>query len=150
MKILAIHGPNLNLLGEREVDIYGRMTLEEIDKALAQKAAALGVELESYQSNHEGELVEKIQQARGNFDAIIINPAAFTHYSIALRDAIAAVDMPVVEVHLSNIYSRENWRASSVISPVAAGVVSGFGVNSYLLGLEAAVGILGRKGEGAI
>lgn len=139
MKVLVIHGPNLNLLGYREPGVYGRTTLEEIDQALREKASAHQIELETYQSNHEGELVEKIQDARGKTDAIIINPAAFTHYSIALRDAVAAVDVPVIEVHLSNIYSREDWRASSVISPVAAGVISGFGAQSYLLGLEAAM-----------
>lgn len=145
MKVLVVHGPNLNMLGVREVDIYGQTTLEEIDRALAEKAAALEVDLESCQSNHEGELVEKIQQSRGNIDAIVINPAAFTHYSIALRDAIAAVDIPAVEVHLSNIYSREDFRSSSVISPVAAGQISGFGVDSYLLGLEAAVRLVRKQ-----
>lgn len=148
MKILVIHGPNLNMLGEREVNIYGKVSLGEIDQALKNKAEAFRVELETFQSNHEGELVEKIQQAKGKFDAIILNPAAFTHYSIALRDVVAAVEVPIIEVHLSNIYSREDWRASSVISPVAMGVISGFGMDSYLLGLDAAVGIVKGKGKG--
>ena len=145
MRFLVIHGPNLNILGEREVDIYGRTTLAEIDQALAERAAASGVELESFQSNHEGELVEKVQSARGNADAVIINPAAFTHYSIALRDALAALDAPVIEVHLSNIHGREDWRSNSVIAPVSVGQISGFGINSYLLGFDAALGLASRE-----
>lgn len=145
MRFLVIHGPNLNILGEREIDIYGRTTLAEIDKALAERAADNNVELESFQSNHEGELVEKVQSARGNADAVIINPAAFTHYSIALRDALAALDTPVIEVHLSNIHGREDWRSNSVIAPVSVGQISGFGIGSYLLGFDAALGLARQK-----
>ncbi len=144
MKLLVIHGPNLNMLGEREVGIYGKLTLAEIDKLLRDKAAGYEIDMEIFQSNHEGELVEKIHGAKDNIDAIIMNPAAFTHYSIALRDAVAAVDVPVIEVHISNIFSREEWRASSVIAPVAVGQISGFGIDSYLLGIDAAVAIVKR------
>ena len=120
------------------------MTLAEIDKLLRDKAAGYEIDMEIFQSNHEGELVEKIHGAKDNIDAIIMNPAAFTHYSIALRDAVAAVDVPVIEVHISNIFSREEWRASSVIAPVAVGQISGFGIDSYLLGIDAAVAIVKR------
>jgi len=147
MKLLVIHGPNLNMLGEREVGIYGKLTLAEIDRLLRDKADGYGIELEIFQSNHEGELVEKIHGAKANIDAIIMNPAAFTHYSIALRDAVAAVELPVIEVHISNIFSREEWRASSVIAPVAVGQISGFGIDSYLLGIDAAVAILKRRSD---
>lgn len=139
MKVLVIHGPNLNLLGQREEEIYGSNTLKEINRSLKEAAQEREVELETWQSNHEGEIVEKIQEAKGKFDAIIINPAAFTHYSIALRDVIAAIDIPVIEVHLSNIYAREDFRRKSIIAPVAKGQISGFGKDSYLLALEAAV-----------
>lgn len=147
MKLLVIHGPNLNMLGEREVGIYGKLTLAEIDRLLRDKAAGYNIELEIFQSNHEGELVEKIHGAKGEIDAIIMNPAALTHYSIALRDAVAAVALPVIEVHISNICSREEWRASSVIAPVAVGQISGFGIDSYLLGIDAAVAILKRRAD---
>jgi 3-dehydroquinate dehydratase-2 len=138
MKILVIHGPNLNLLGTRESDIYGTKTLNEINDSLNSLAADLGVELAIHQSNHEGEIVEIIQHS-SKCSALVINPAAYTHTSVAIRDAIAAVDIPAVEIHLSNIYKREEFRHTSLISPVASGQVSGFGPDSYLLGLRAAV-----------
>ena len=141
-KVLVIHGANLNVLGRREVGVYGQQTLEEIDGLIAEAAKSLGLEVEFFQSNHEGEIVEKIQAVPGRFDAILINPAAHTHYSIAIRDALAAVGLPAVEVHLSNIYAREEFRHKSVIAPVAVGQISGFGINSYLLGLKAAIDLL--------
>jgi len=144
-KILVIHGPNLALLGEREVSVYGSFTLEEINQKLLAAAQADGVELEIVQLDGEGEIVEKIGQARKTCQAIIINPGAYTHYSVAIRDAVAAVSLPTVEVHLSNIYAREEFRHKSVIAPVAVGQVSGFGLNSYLLGLKAAVELLKAK-----
>ena len=144
-KILVIHGPNLALLGEREVAVYGRFTLEEINRALESLAKKNGVELEIVQLDGEGEIVEKIGEARKKFQAIIINPGAYTHYSVAIRDAISAVGIPAVEVHLSNIYVREEFRHKSVIAPVAVGQISGFGVDSYLLGLTAAIGLLKKK-----
>ena len=142
MKILVIHGPNLALLGEREVAVYGSFTLDEINAALQKLAKKEGIQLEIVQLDGEGEIVEKIGQARKEFKAIVINPAGYTHYSVAIRDAIAAVGIPTVEVHLSNIYAREEFRHKSVIAPVAVGQISGFGVNSYLLGLKAAVDLL--------
>jgi len=138
MKILIMHGPNLNLLGERERSVYGEATLDDINDRLSKLAKELGVEIEFFQSNHEGALIDKLHQAR-DFDAIVFNPAAFTHYSIALRDAVAAIKTPVIEVHLSNIHAREEFRANSVIAPVARGQISGFGMQSYLLGLRAAI-----------
>lgn len=138
-KILIIHGPNLNLLGARETEIYGTETLDLINSKLKEVAEEENMELEIYQSNHEGEIVEKIQNAKETTDCIIINPAAFTHYSVAIRDAIASVPIPTIEVHLSNIYSREDFRQKSVVSPVAKGVISGFGADSYLLALRYAI-----------
>lgn len=140
MKILIIHGPNLNLLGRRETDVYGTKTLDEINKLLKQLAKELKVEIDIKQSNHEGEIVDLIQNSK-QYSSLLINPAAYTHTSIAIRDAIAAVDMPAVEIHLSNIYKREEFRHKSLISPVAYGQISGFGPESYLLGLRAAVSI---------
>ena len=140
-KILVIHGPNLNLLGQREVDIYGKLTLKQIDAELRKIAVREKVSLEAFQSDHEGEIVEKIGRSKGKFDCILINPAAYTHTSVAIRDAIAAVSIPTVEVHLSNIYAREEFRHTSLIAPVAAGQVSGFGLDSYRLGLMAAIEI---------
>ncbi len=137
MKILIIHGPNLNLLGSRESDIYGTKSLDEINDSLNQLATELGVEIVIEQSNHEGEIVDLIQKA-GDYSALLINPAAYTHTSIAIRDAIAAVKIPAVEVHLSNIHKREEFRQKSLIAPVATGQISGFGPDSYLLGLRAA------------
>jgi len=140
--VLVLHGPNLNLLGIREPDVYGALTLEQIDERLRTLAAELGVEIEIFQSNAEGDLVDRIQQARGVAQAILINPAAYTHTSVAIRDAILAVGLPVIEVHLSNIHRREEFRQRSLISGVAVGQVSGFGADSYLLGLRAAVGVI--------
>ena len=136
-KILVLHGPNLNLLGSRENEIYGDLTLEEINKRIKKFAKEKGFVVEVYQSNHEGELVTKIQEAKGAVDAMVINPAAYTHTSIAIRDALAAAKIPIVEVHLSNIYRREEFRQKSLTAPIALGVISGFGANSYLLGLQA-------------
>lgn len=139
---MVIHGPNLALLGEREVAVYGRFTLEEINQKLNELAKKEGVELEIVQLDGEGEIVEKIGKARKEFQAIVINPAGYTHYSVAIRDAIAAAGIPTVEVHLSNIYAREEFRHKSVIAPVAVGQISGFGINSYVLGLKAAIDFL--------
>ncbi|MCI8388891.1 MAG: type II 3-dehydroquinate dehydratase [Clostridiales bacterium] len=139
MKILIMNGPNLNLLGEREPGIYGSESLDSINADLAKRAAKLGVDTEFYQSNHEGALIDKLHAARGVFDAIVLNAGAYTHYSIAIRDAIAAIKLPVVEVHLSNIHARESFRENSVIAPVCAGQISGFGSYSYTLGLYAAI-----------
>ncbi len=147
-KILVIHGPNLNLLGEREVDIYGRLTIDEINSKLKDAAKQRQVEIEIIQSNHEGEIVELIGKAKNNFDTLLINPAAYTHTSVAIRDAIEAVAIPAVEVHLSNIYAREEFRHTSLIAPVAKGQVSGFGLNSYLLGLQAAIGLINTDAHG--
>ena len=141
-KILIIHGPNLNLLGEREPDQYGTVTMDKINTDLKDLAAELGVEIGSFQSNVEGEIVNTIQKAKGSFSAIVINPGGYTHYSVAIRDAISAVKLPAVEVHLSNIYSREEFRQKSVIAPVCAGQITGFGADSYLLGLRAASAVL--------
>jgi 3-dehydroquinate dehydratase-2 len=137
-KILVIHGPNLNLLGKREKDIYGKVSLEKINSSLKEKAKSLKFSIEVFQSNHEGEIVQKIQDCKKDgFCAILINPAAYTHTSVAIRDAISAVEIPTVEVHLSNIYAREEFRHTSLIAPVACGQISGFGAHSYILGLEA-------------
>ena len=139
-KILVIHGPNLNLLGSREVDIYGKVTIEEINTELEDLAKKNKVALQIMQSNHEGEIVDAIGKAKANkIEAILINPAAYTHTSVAIRDAISACGVPAVEVHLSNIYSREEFRHTSLIAPVAKGQVSGFGKTSYVLGLRAAI-----------
>ncbi|MES2201450.1 MAG: type II 3-dehydroquinate dehydratase [candidate division FCPU426 bacterium] len=140
-KILLLHGPNLNMLGTRETDIYGKSSLEAINKGLTDLAAELGVELNIFQSNHEGELVEAIQGAVGKADVIIINPAAYTHTSVAIPDAISAVKLPTIEVHLSNIYRREEFRRHSMVAAVAIGQISGFGPRSYELALRAAAGI---------
>lgn len=139
MKILFLNGPNLNLLGQREPAVYGSTTLAEIESRVRKHAAKLGVTVDFRQSNSEGDLVNWIQQASGNFDAIILNAAAYTHTSIALRDAILAVGIPTIEVHLTNVYARDEFRHRSLIAPVCRGVISGFGANSYLLALEAAV-----------
>jgi 3-dehydroquinate dehydratase-2 len=136
-RILVLHGPNLNLLGAREPEIYGTDTLREIDLQLEALAKEQGAELRSVQSNHEGELIDCIQEARSWAHGLLINPGGFTHTSVALRDTLLAVGLPVVEVHLSNVYSREEFRRHSYISPVALGVVSGFGPASYRFGLEA-------------
>ncbi len=137
--ILVIHGPNLNLLGKREQGLYGKLDLRAINKKIAEKAKTLKAKTEFYQSDHEGGIVEIIGGAGKKFDAIVMNPAAYTHTSVAIRDAISAVDIPVIEVHLTNIYAREEFRQKSLISPVAKGSICGFGIDSYLLGVEAAV-----------
>lgn len=146
MKILVLHGPNLNLLGQREPEVYGSVTLEEINARLLERARQLGVELETYQSNHEGELIDRLHAARGQVQAVIINAGALTHYSFALRDALKALDLPAIEVHLTNIYAREEFRHRSVLAPVVVGQISGFGPLSYLLALEAAVSLVREKG----
>ncbi|MDJ0599842.1 MAG: type II 3-dehydroquinate dehydratase [Crocosphaera sp.] len=137
LSILTIHGPNLNMLGIREPGIYGSVTLEAINRLLSEKAEALGIVLSITQSNHEGVLVEAIQSALGKHQGILINAGAYTHTSVAIRDALSAVKIPTVEVHLSNIYQRESFRHHSYIAPIAVGQISGFGADSYLLGLEA-------------
>ena len=142
VKLQIIHGPNLNLLGSREVSVYGGETLDGINKRCESLAQELGCEVSIYQSNSESEIIGIIHAARQGFDGILINPGAFTHYSYAIRDAIAAVQIPTVEVHLSNIHSREKFRHKSVIAPIAAGQISGFGPDSYLLGLRALVGLV--------
>jgi 3-dehydroquinate dehydratase-2 len=147
MKILIINGPNLNLLGKREPDIYGTFTLDEINKHVAALAAELGVDVSFFQSNHEGDLVQKIQDAMGVFQAIVMNPGAYTHTSVALRDAIVSTGIPVVETHISNIYRREEYRKHSYISGVAIGQITGFGLDSYLLALRAAVGFVKSSGK---
>lgn len=134
-----MNGPNLNLLGEREPGIYGNESLASINSALAAEGEKLGATLDFFQSNHEGELIDKLHAARGEYSAIILNAGAYTHYSIAIRDAIAAIKLPVIEVHLSNIHSREEFRHTSVIAPVCKGQISGFGAYSYTLALYAAV-----------
>ena len=139
MRILVLHGPNLNLLGKREPEIYGSHTLEDINRALVVQANLMGVTLDCFQSNHEGGLIDKIHSAAGNRDGLIINPGGYTHTSVALRDALAGVNIPTVEVHLSNIHRREEFRHHSYIAPIAVGQVSGFGPDSYRLGLEALV-----------
>ncbi len=146
-RILVLHGPNLNLLGSREPDIYGRDTLADIDARLRVLAEELGVEVEARQSNHEGELVTWVQEARPRgFRALVVNAGAYTHTSVALRDALAASGLPVVEVHLSNVHRREEFRRTSLIADVAAGQVAGFGPQSYLLALRAAAELGSAKG----
>ena len=140
-KVLVIHGPNLDLLGQREKNIYGETTLDDINQTLKEMAEDNEIELEFFQSNHEGDMVDKIGQSKKNgFAAILMNPAAYTHTSVAIRDAVAAVEIPTVEVHLSNIHAREEFRHKSLIAPVAQGQICGFGIDSYLLGLEAIIG----------
>jgi len=139
MKILFLNGPNLNLLGQREPEVYGRTTLANIEAAVRARAKQLKAGVDFRQSNVEGELVDWIQQAKGRFDVIVINAAAYTHTSIALRDAIAAVGVPTIEIHLSNVHARENFRRKSLIAPVCCGQIAGFGLKSYILAVEASV-----------
>ena len=145
MRLLIINGVNLNMLGFREPDHYGTITLKELEKELHAYSFALGIDIETFQSNIEGEIVERIQQAREHFDGIVLNAGAFTHTSIAIRDAITTVDMPVVEVHMSNIYGREDFRQHSVIAPVCIGQIAGFKADSYKLGLKGLVNFLTNK-----
>lgn len=142
-KISVIHGPNLNLLGTREVEVYGETSLDEINADLKRQAEKAGHVIDIYQSNHEGEIVDFIQKTDADF--ILINPGAFTHYSLAIRDALASIDKPVIEVHLSNIYAREEFRKLSVISPVAIGQISGFGPDSYFMALDEATKMIKSK-----
>lgn len=144
MRILVIHGPNLNLLGKREPDIYGTLTLDEINSSVLSLASVLDCSVVFFQSNCEGAIVDIIHGALGQFDGIIINPAAYTHTSVAIRDAFSSVGLPFVEVHLSNVYRREEFRHKSFTAPVAIGQICGFGVDSYLLGLRAMVSYLGN------
>jgi 3-dehydroquinate dehydratase II len=141
MKVLFLNGPNLNLLGQREPEVYGHATLGDIEAKVREKAGKLGVSVDFRQSNQEGELVDWIQQARGIFQVIVLNAAAYTHTSVALRDAIAATQVPTIEIHLSNVHAREEFRHHSLIAPVCRGQIAGFGVESYLLALEASVNV---------
>ncbi|HUS35702.1 MAG TPA: type II 3-dehydroquinate dehydratase [Verrucomicrobiae bacterium] len=145
MRVLFLNGPNLNLLGHREPDVYGKTTLADIEARVRGRANSLGATIDFRQSNTEGELVSWIQQAKNNFDAIVINAAAYTHTSVALRDAISAVGVPTIEIHLSNVHAREEFRHRSLIAAVCKGQIAGFGPNSYILGLEAAVNINAGK-----
>ena len=138
-KILVLNGPNLNLLGTREPEIYGSTTLSDINNLLKSRADEAGIGIDFLQSNIEGEIVTAIQNARNNYDFILLNAAAFTHYSIAIRDAISAIDVPVIEIHLSNVHAREEFRHHSVIAPVVMGQISGFGVDSYIAALDIAI-----------
>ena len=145
MKILFLNGPNLNLLGQREPEIYGRTTLADIEAKVRERAAKLGAEIEFRQSNQEGELVAWIQQAKGKFDVVVLNAAAYTHTSIALRDAIAATGVPTIEIHLSNVHAREEFRQKSLIAPVCRGQITGFGAESYVLAVEASINVSETK-----
>lgn len=138
-KVLVIHGPNLNLLGEREPGVYGEQSLEIVNKAIMDSAKKINVECNVFQSNHEGEIIDKLHSARHDFDGIVINAGAYTHYSYAIRDAISAIKIPCIEVHISNVFAREEFRAKSVIAPVCLGSICGFGIESYTLALQALV-----------
>ncbi len=142
LKILVIHGPNLNMLGMREPEIYGHQSLEEINEALRAQAKQLGLAVETFQSNHEGEMVDRIQKANDAFDGIIINPAAYTHTSVAIRDALSMLTIPIVEIHLSNINKRESFRHTSLMADIATARISGFGAQGYQLALEGVAHLL--------
>jgi 3-dehydroquinate dehydratase-2 len=145
MKVLFLNGPNLNLLGQREPEVYGRATLADIEAKVRERAKQLKVQIDFRQSNQEGELVGWIQETQGKFDVIVINAAAYTHTSIALRDAIAAIGVPTIEIHLSNVHAREEFRHKSLIAPVCLGLICGFGQKSYILALEASVDVKENK-----
>jgi 3-dehydroquinate dehydratase-2 len=145
MRILFLNGPNLNLLGQREPEVYGAMTLADIEANVRARAKELGVDVDFRQTNLEGELVTWVQAAKGKFDAIVLNAAAYTHTSVALRDAIAGVAIPTIEIHLSNVHAREEFRHKSLIAPVCIGQIAGFGWRSYVLGLEASVNVTDTK-----
>lgn len=147
MKILVINGVNMNMLGIREPDKYGTMTLKDLEKDLYSYSFELGVDIETYQSNFEGEIVEKIHSALDNFDGIVINPAAYTHTSVAIRDAISAVNIPTVEIHMTNIQAREDFRNKSLVAPVCIAQISGFGTDSYKLGLRGIVDYLKKENQ---
>ncbi len=145
IKVLIVNGPNLNLLGTREPEVYGVVTLSDIEELVRERAGMRNAEVSFFQSNHEGAIVDALHDAAGSCDAVVLNPGALTHYSYSLRDAVASIGIPVVEVHLSNVAAREEFRATSIVAPVCAGQISGFGAESYLLGLEAALSVLGRR-----
>ena len=144
MKILILNGPNLNLLGTREPEKYGNQTLSDVENFVKEEASKLNVEVDFYQSNIEGELVDKIQEAKGNYDGIVLNPAAYTHTSVTIRDALLAVQIPTIEVHISNIHTREEFRKTSLTAPACVGQLTGFGINSYKLGLIGLVDYLNK------
>jgi 3-dehydroquinate dehydratase-2 len=147
-RIIVINGPNLNLLGTRETDVYGTVTLDEIAAVVVDEAQRLGMDADFIQTNHEGDIIDKLHESRGKYDLVILNPGAYTHYSIAVRDAVKAVELPCIEVHLSNIHAREEFRSRSVIAPVCVGQISGFGANSYILAVRAAALLLAEsKGD---
>ena len=146
-KVLVIHGPNLNMLGKREPGLYGHMTLAEIMESLKQKGTSLGFDVDVFQSNHEGELITRIQDAAGNYDGVIINPAAYTHTSIGIRDAVLLLDVPVIEIHLSNIYKREPFRHKSMIADAATAQLAGFGPAGYIMAVEAIARMINQGSE---
>lgn len=146
MRVLVLNGPNLNLLGLREPEVYGTMTLSELEEEVRRAAEARGVEVEFFQSNHEGLLIDRLHQARGWADVVLLNAGGLTHTSVSLRDAVAGIDIPVIEIHLSNIYGRERFRRRSLLAPVTTGQIGGFGLFSYILGLEAAIYVVKQHG----
>lgn len=145
MKLFVLNGPNLNLLGSRQPEIYGTTTLEDLEKMCRDTARSLGIEIDFRQTNDEGELISMLHEARSEAQGVVLNPAAFTHYSLALREAVSAAEVPVIEVHISNIYAREPWRRRSVVSAVARGVIVGLGVRGYILAIEALHSMIGEE-----